>query len=76
VSQSQQTRLERLEQARTDVSSQLVVRRAGEAVALFTVVVPYLEPATIDLEWPERNEAQSASIRLSEHQLEGKTSHD
>ncbi|MFC2085681.1 hypothetical protein ACFLRO_00555 [Bacteroidota bacterium] len=54
-------RLERLEAARTDLTTQLVVRRAGDPAALFTLVIPYQEPAKIDLKWPERAELLTES---------------
>ena len=56
MSGSQLTRIERLEASRTDVTTELVVLRHGEDSALFSRTIRYLDPAEIQLRWPERNE--------------------
>ena len=61
-------RLERLESARTDIHTQLVVRRHGEDVALFSRTIRYLDPCVIQLEWPERDGADGDNLLLSEHE--------
>ena len=73
MSQSQLSRIERLEAGRTDVTTELTVRRADDPAALFTVIIPYMEPAVVTLAWPERGPAYGDSVQLSEHESEGET---
>ncbi len=56
MSGSQLTRIERLEAGRTDITTELVVRRHGESEMLFRRAIRYQESAQIQLRWPERNE--------------------
>ena len=54
-------RLAKIEALNLNVTTTLVVRRAGDPAALFTVVIPYQEPNEIELEWPERGELLTES---------------
>ena len=56
MSRAIDNRLAKLEAARTDVTAQLVVRRHGEDVALFSRTIRYVDPCQIRLRWPEREE--------------------
>ena len=49
-------RLDKLEAARTDITTQMVVRRHGDDAALFSRTIRHQEPAEIQLRWPERKE--------------------
>ena len=56
MSISHDRRLDKLERARTDIHSQLVVYRHGEDAALFSRTIRHQDPAEIQLRWPERKE--------------------
>ena len=56
MSGSQPTRLDRLEAARTDITTELVVRRHDADAVLFSRTIRRLDPAVVDLGWPERKE--------------------
>ena len=56
MSRSIFNRLDKLEAARTDITTTMVVRRDGEDAALFSRTIRYQESAVIALEWPEREE--------------------
>ena len=71
MSLSQLTRIERLEAGRTDVTSQLVVRRYGEDMVLFSRTIRYQEPAAIELRWPERERAVESIKDHNEPEVEG-----
>ena len=49
-------RLDKLEAARTDKTTEMIVCRFGEDVALFSRTIRRLDPAVVDLGWPEREE--------------------
>ncbi len=49
-------RLERLEAARTDITTTMTVRRRDDDTPLFSRTIRYLDPAQIHLRWPEREE--------------------
>jgi len=49
-------RLDRLEAARTDVTTTMQVHRHDDDAVLFSRTIRYLDPAQIHLRWPERNE--------------------
>ena len=49
-------RLDKLEAARTDITTTMVVRRDGEDAVLFSRTIRYQDPTEIQLRWPERKE--------------------
>lgn len=56
MSHAIRNRLDKLEAARTDITTEMVVRRRGEDVALFSRTIRYQDDAVIELRWPERKE--------------------
>ena len=54
-------RLAKIEALNLNVTTELRVHRADDPAALFPVVIPYQEPAEIELEWPERGELLTES---------------
>ncbi len=71
MSRAIQNRLDRLEAARTDITAQMVIRRHGEEVALFSRSIRYQDSAQIHLRWPEREQVVESYTDHNAPEVEG-----
>ena len=56
MSRAIQGRLDKLEAARTDITTTMAVHRHGDDAVLFSRAIRYQDRAQIHLRWPEREE--------------------
>ena len=64
-------RLDRLEAARTDLTTTMQVRRHDDDAVLFSRTIRYLDAAVIVLAWPEREEVVDSLQDHSAPEVEG-----